>query len=216
MVYGDPKMRRYVSGPLLVAGLLFFAAMIGGYFVIVPPIAEWIRSWGVPGFVSDIGLFLLYATVWVVFSGAIFVTIVGSISAFLWDRLSLEVEERVRGVAVRKDPALPMVMLDSVVRILFAVVLSGMALFLGCITGGLAGVAAAGIIGLFDFTANAYIRRGVLFGEQRKRVLKARGWPAFAIGSGIVCSVPLLNVFSLPALVAGGTLMCLDAESGRS
>src|SRR5687768_8804287 len=105
MVYGDARMRRYISWPLFVAGVLFLAAMIGGFFVVVPPLAKWIGDWGVPGFLSDIATFLLYATVWLVFSGAIFVTLVGSISAFLWDRLSLEIEEKVRGIAVRRDPS---------------------------------------------------------------------------------------------------------------
>jgi uncharacterized protein involved in cysteine biosynthesis len=215
MVYGDPRMRRYVAVPLLVAGALFLVAMIGGYLLIVPMLAGWIKSWGMPDLLGDIAGFLVYATVWVVFAGAIFVSLVGAISPFLWDRLSLEVEEKVNGVAVRRDPSFPAVVMDSVMRIVLALVLSVIALLLGCVTGGLAGVAAAAFIGLFDFTANAYIRRGILFGEQRKRVLRARGWQGFAIGCGIISSVPILNVFSLPAMVAGGTLFCLDAEKGR-
>ena len=196
--------------PIAIGGALFIVAMIGGYLFIVPRLATWIAGWGVPSFISGMASFLLFATIWLVFSGAVFTALVGSVSPFLWDRLSLRIEEKVLGIPPDHTPSTIVVIGDGVARVVMSVVIAVVAVLLSCFTFGFIGILAAGLIGLFDFTAPAFLRRGMLLGDQARVMFRARGWSSYALGCGVISSIPIINVISLPALVAGGTLLCIE------
>jgi hypothetical protein len=86
--------------------------------------------------------------------------------------------------------------------IAFATILLGWLFF------GIVGVVLAGWLGLLDYTSNAFARRGILIDRQFSSVRKLPGWGGFLVSAGVVALFPFLNVLLLPALVAGGTILC--------
>ena len=72
----------------------------------------------------------------------------------------------------------------------------------------------ASLLSVLDATAPAFARRGVRLGLQIGRVRRLRGVVSFALVSGLIVLVPVLNVLALPILVAAGTILVADAEGG--
>ncbi|HTQ11030.1 MAG TPA: hypothetical protein VMI31_13225, partial [Fimbriimonadaceae bacterium] len=101
---------------------------------------------------------------------------------------------------------------DGVARGSFALAVTLLSLCCGWLFFGVPAVLFAGFLGLHDYTSAAYLRRGVTFPAQMSPVGKLEGRFSFAIAAGLLTLIPLVNVLMLPCLVAGGTLMVVDAE----
>jgi uncharacterized protein involved in cysteine biosynthesis len=74
------------------------------------------------------------------------------------------------------------------------------------------------LIGLLDYTAPAFLRRGLTLGPQWARLRHGfdRDTAAFALVAGLLSLVPLVGVLLLPGLVAGGTLLVLRRLPARA
>jgi len=213
MVASEPKLWPYVWKPMLWSLVIFLAVLISGGFVVVPWAESLAKSWGVAEFVGGAVGVVLYVVFWWFAAGIVYLGIAGLLSSVLWDRLSLEVEELVGSPPSGKGPGCLAAFLDTLYRLPFTVVIVFLSVVLGWACFGLVGVLLAGFLSLFDLTACAYFRRGVLFPGQWSRVFKAREWTGFALCCGVVSVIPFINVLLLPSMVAGGTLLCRDAES---
>jgi uncharacterized protein involved in cysteine biosynthesis len=75
----------------------------------------------------------------------------------------------------------------------------------------LASAVVAGVLGLVEFSAPAYARRGVLYPAQL-RVLRLRAALGFGVCTGLVSLLPLIFVLAMPAMVVGGTILCREGE----
>jgi uncharacterized protein involved in cysteine biosynthesis len=212
LIAGTPRLWRYIVQPLLVSALIFVAVVLLGYFLLVPPIASLIASWGVPLGASNFVGIVVYAIAWFFVAGIVFISLVTLTSSFLWDRLSLEVEEQVMGYAPNRTPPTPVVLLDSVKRMLMNLSLGLVSLCANVIP--VAGpVAVSGFVGTLDYTANAYLRRNVLLGSQMRMVYRNPDAASFHVLSGIVTLIPFVNLVLLPVMVAAGTIMVARGEA---
>jgi uncharacterized protein involved in cysteine biosynthesis len=213
LTWGDRRFRPYVWKPMLAAGLVFAAVVAGGYALIVPPMQAWLDglAWIPDALLPLVGI--VYVVGWVFLAGAVYLAIVGLVSSLLWERLSLEIERAEFGAAPVGGLGCGGSLTDALARLPFNALLALLAVLFGWALFGLAGVMAAGLIGLSDFTASAYARRGVRFPAQFGRARRLRGAVPFLLIAGLVSLVPLLNVFMLPALVAGGTILVAESDA---
>ncbi len=211
-VIEDRRLWPFVWKPMLWAAAIFAGAIVGGFVLFVPLIEGLLSRWDLlPQVGFGVGSILYAVAVWV-FGGVLYLSLSGVLSSLLWDRLSMEVERSVRGTASLQSVGCGGTLWDTVLRGAFSLFIAVGAFVFGCCTFGIAGIVLAGWLGLLDYTASAYIRRGVLFPAQFGRATSLKGWQGFALGSGIITLLPLVNILMLPALVAGGTLLYLDSE----
>lgn len=194
------------------AAAAYVALSILGFWLFVPGIETWLRALGVQRvFGASLGT-TVFVIAWVFLSGALFVGLAGWFSSLLWDRLSLEIE-KLEGVdASGKGPGCLVLTMDTVARLAFSGAVVLMGFVLGFFTFGIASILLCGWIGLLDFTACACLRRGIMLTGQVGKCSGLPGATGFAIAVGILSMFPLVNVVLLPGLVAGGTLLILDAE----
>ena len=148
----------------------------------------------------------------VVFGGAIYLALVGLISGFGFDRLSMEVEEREFGRAAGQPLGFVVGLGDGILRAVLAGFLGLVGLCLAATVVGPWLIASALI--LMDATAPALLRRGVGFGRQFGAARRLPGAASFALLSGLVILVPVLNVLALPILVAAGTILVTEETRG--
>lgn len=205
-------MRPFLWKPWMWSLVIFLAVLALGYVIWLPVAASLAERWGVASWLGATVGTLLYAVFWFFASGVVFLSLAGLLSSLLWDGLSIAVEKIVRGHAADQAPALAGQIWDTVIRLPFVTFIVLATLLLGWSCFGVTGVVLAGWLGLYDYTACAYLRRRVNFIGQFFRVFRNRSWFGFALLSGLVTLIPFLNVLFLPALVAGGTLLCMDAE----
>lgn len=207
-----PRLWRYIVQPLLVSALVFVLVVVAGYFLIVPPVGRLLTGWGLPANASSAVGFLAYVGVWFFIAGIVFIAIASFFSSILWDRLSIEVEELVVGSAIQRSPSNSVVLMDSAKRLLLTLCMAILALCATVVP--VVGPAlVAGFIGTLDYTANAYIRRNILLGGQRKLVFRVPGWTGFYLVAGIITLLPLVNLLMLPVMVTAGTIMVARAEA---
>jgi len=192
---------------MLVAAVVFVAVLVLGYLLITPRLSNLITSMGLPDWAAGPMGAALYGVLWLFLAGPVFVAIATTISSFAWESFSEEVES----LAGLSSPGVRIgrgrVILDSLGRMMFSLLIS-----LAALCGGPLAILLAGLVGLFEYTAPAYQRRGILFGEQRRRVLSSRDWIAFLLVSGLITIIPVVNILMLPSMVAAGTLLCAEAE----
>ncbi|MGV3618961.1 MAG: EI24 domain-containing protein [Fimbriimonas sp.] len=207
----NPRLWRYILLPLFYSTLVFIAVVLAGYFVIVPPLTRLLTGWGLRGDASSLIGTVAYAGVWFFVAGIVFIAIASFLSSLLWDRLSVEIEELVTGTAVQRTPPTPVVLMDSFKRMILTLIMAVVALCANVVP--FVGPAlVAGFVGTLDYTANAYIRRNVLLGQQRGLVFRLPGWFGFYVVAGIVTLLPVVNLLMLPVMVAAGTIMVARAE----
>jgi uncharacterized protein involved in cysteine biosynthesis len=205
------QLWRYIIQPLLISAGVFVLVVLGGYFLIVPPLTGFLASRGLDANISSVAGFLVYAIVWFFIAGIVFIAIASFLSSLLWDRLSTEVEELVTGTSVQRTPPTPVVLTDAFTRLLLTLSMAVLALCANVIP--VVGPAAiAGFVGTLDYTANAYIRRNILLGQQRGLVFRLPGWPGFYLIAGIITLIPVVNLFMLPVMVTAGTIMVARGE----
>ena len=150
----------------------------------------------------------------VALGGAIYLALVGLISGFGFERLSMEVEEREFGRAVGQPLGFAAGLGDGVCRALLAGVLGLVGL---CLSFTVVGPwLAASVLILMDATAPSLLRRGVGFGRQFGAARRISGALAFAAVAGAVVLIPVVNLLALPVLVAAGTILVAEADRGAS
>ncbi|MBC8064744.1 MAG: EI24 domain-containing protein [Chlorobia bacterium] len=214
MVFMDRRYWRYILVPWMWSTLIFLAVVVIGYFALVPWIQGALEARlgtesGLSGIAKTL-VSLTYVVVWFFLAGFVFLLITSITSSFLWDELSQRVEEQITGQPGRKS-TLPTgrIVSDSVSRGLFAIFIAILSLFCGWVIPFIAPVILAGWLGVLDYTSPAFLRYDRTVGQQWPVATKMKGWFGFQVASGLLSLLPFVNVFMLPALVAGGTSMAV-------
>ncbi len=215
LVLADRRLWPYVWLPFVLAAALYLALLFGGYILFVPRLESLLSYIGIDSIAGFAMAAALYAVVWALLSGLIFLSLAGLLSSLLWDRLSTKVEALNGGKLSDARVGCLRLAADTILRAIFAVFMTLAAFLGGIVTFGAVAILFAAMLGLCDYTAPAMLRRGVTFPDQAGRVLQLRGWLGFAIVSGVLTLVPFVNVLAMPGLVAGGTLMVLESEARR-
>lgn len=147
----------------------------------------------------------------IVLGGGIYLALVALIAGFGFDSLSREVEEREFGHAVGQPLGCAAGIGDSIARVILAGVLGLVGLCFGWTF--VVPLLLAAILCLMDFTAPSLLRRGVSFGRQFGVARRLPGALPFALVSGVLLLIPIVNVLSLPILVAAGTILVAGAQT---
>lgn len=215
LVYGSPRLWKYIITPMLLGLLVLIAVGVASYWLIVPRIDTAITSRfsGSTANLLELLASLLFIVLFILTSGFLYLTIVSFLSSMLWENLSFEVEKQSTGREVSSKFSNRELLGDAIVRGLFALSFGLLSLCCGWPLAGIPGILIAGWIGLHDYTAAAYTRRGLLFSGQRERLRFLPVRFQFIVVGGLLTLLPFINVLMLPALVAGGTLMVIDSEA---
>jgi uncharacterized protein involved in cysteine biosynthesis len=98
---------------------------------------------------------------------------------------------------------------DTLLRLLLNTTLGLIAFGLGFAVGPFAGVAAAALIGLLDYTSPAFLRRGKTLGPQARQLFTKPDLPvlSFGIVAGLLSLIPVVGLLLAPGLIVGGTLL---------
>lgn len=207
LVFGNRRYWPFVAKPMLASTVIFFAIIVVGYTLLVPWGSARLEHLGLNGPISEATVRIAYLVLWWFLAGIVFVTMAGLLSSVLWDRLS---EREVDPTPPNLSTNFKEWLLDALPRTGFAcLIFCGTTCFFWLLP---VGIVLASWLCLYDYTASAYLRRGVSFPRQVTRVMKSKGWPTFALTCGALTLLPFINVLLLPALVAGGTLMVAEAE----
>lgn len=199
---------------MLLGVLVLIAAMVGSYLLIVPRVDAAINAQlngGIAAFLNVLAS-LLFFVLFFLSSGFLYLTIVSFLSSMLWEKLSFEVEKERTGreVALKHTPSSAIA--DGLLRGFFALGFALVSMCCGWPLAGIPGVLLAGYVGLHDYTASAFSRRGMLLMDQRQHLRQLPSKGSFVVGAGLLTLFPFVNVLALPALVAAGTLMVIDSE----
>jgi uncharacterized protein involved in cysteine biosynthesis len=160
--------------------------------------------------IGGIAVFLL----WLVAANFFIIAITSLFSGLLWGRLSQTAEKEIFGDAPdTRLGCLPQVK-DTLLRLIQAFVFV-VAVILFAWLGPIAGAVASGILGVIEFSAPAYARRGFLYPAQL-RVWKLPSAYGFGLGAGLLSLLPFAFVLTMPALVVGGTIMCREGEANQT
>lgn len=217
IVFGDRRFLRYMIVPWLWSTLIFAAVVVVGYFALVP----WLQGMLTPpqgdgpwylGPLRGLVAFA-YLAIWFFIAGFVFLTITSLTSSFLWEKLSAAVEEHLTGA---RAPLCTLpgraLFWDAMLRGSFAIVMAIFSLFCGWFVPVLGPVILAGWVGLLDYTGPAFLRYNRAVGQQWPVATKMKGWFSFQLVAGALTLLPVVNVFVLPVLVAGGTVMAVRSK----
>lgn len=213
LVYGERRLRPYVWGPMAFAAGLFVLITILAYFWLTPWVQEWLGRVGIDRAYGALIGGVAFFIVWWLLSMTLYLGLAGILSSFLWERLSVEIE-RMEGALTAEPSKVGCggTAYDTILRTGLSLLIAVLTLATGWLCFGVVGIFLAGFLGLLDYSSCAFARRGVLVDRQWSAVRRCPGWKGFLIGSGFVALFPFVNVLMLPALVAGGTLLCLKGE----
>lgn len=214
MVWSDRELRPYIFRPLLRAIPILLGLLILTFFV-MQPVAGMIL--GLLGLVQWLGTALagvLTVALWWVLLGPVFFTIAIFISAFSWESLSRKVEEKAfphipapsNSLRFKESMADNMRRLPRTIGVTLLCALTG-PFFFGAIAAAIAGWQSQ-----YDFTAPAFARRGILWPMQRTHTKQLPERAQLFLAAAVCSWVPILNLFSLPALVAAGSIMVAKQE----
>lgn len=207
LVAQDQRLRKHIWTPALQSSALLFVLIIFSFFIL-QPIAGWLTGMAGLAWLAGTAAGLLTFVLWWVLLGPVFFTIAMFLSSMSWDKLSLEVERRIRADEVPNHQltfrTTTKEMIARLPRTIFVAVGCGLLSF---VLFGIPSALLAGWQGSIDFTCPAFIRRNIRWPEQMKWVARMKERNGFAIGSAVLAYFPLINLLFLPALVAGGTMM---------
>lgn len=213
LVYGHKRFWPYVWKPLMLSILIFIAIFAIGYATIVPWVTSAASRFGLNDTVGG-GIFrILYLVIWFFIAGGLYSTLAITLSAFTWEKLSHQIESHLYGDSPFMKHHIAKVMVDSSVRMIhaFCVLCTGAILsFVPFLN-----IAFMAWLSMHDFTAPAYLRRGIFFMHQTSKIVRCKGWIWFALTCGVIMIIPVLNLFVLPALVAGGTLLVAQSDGKK-
>ncbi len=208
LVLRDRTLWPFIWKPLLWTLVAFLFVVVAGWFILVPWVTSLVQSWGFAGSVGIVGGSALYIVLWFFVSGPVFLALAGLLSSLLWDRLGSEVEIREFGRSATEQISRLELVSDTIFRGLFSVFVAVCTLAFGWMCFGIFAVVLAAWLGLLDYSAGAFIRRGVIYPTQNISVWSCPGWFSFSLISGLITLIPFVNVMLVPVLVAGGTLLC--------
>lgn len=212
VLVSKPKLWGYVWKPLALSFIVYVAIFAAGAWYLVPHFGQYAPAGWMRVF-ADVAGGIALAVFWIFVANFVFIALSALFSSFMWESLSRNAEMELYGSAPEKHVGCLMQISDGIVRILFAAMIIGIALLLGWL-GIVIGVLAVGIICLFDFSAAAYLRRGISFPTQF-RAIKAPAAPGFILCCGLLSLLPLIFIVSLPAMVIGGTILCKESEDPK-
>ncbi|MBV6490346.1 MAG: EI24 domain-containing protein [Fimbriimonadaceae bacterium] len=212
IVLRNERLRRASVVPVVSASVVYVVLFLAGWIYFTPVFASLAEGWGVPQLTSQTLGMASFVIAWWFLSGLLFVSLAGAFSSLVWDAISQDTER-----AVGIDPPNPRLGFralawDFLLRVLFSLAVGIGAVIFGWCTMGIAGIALTGWAGLYNYTAPASMRRGILFPRQFSEAHSWNGWFGFALLSGIVALFPLVNVLLFPVFVAGGTLLAVQSE----
>lgn len=197
--------------PLMWAFAVYVGAGVLAWVLLVPRLVDWIGARGVGVRVTGVLGSILLAVLWIFLFSYALLLLIGLFSSLLWDGLSEEVERLAGGAPEPVRLTFGARALDSLARLVLALVVGVLALGLSLFLGPIAGWLAAGVLALLDCTAPAFLRRGRALPAQLGRVIGWRGLPFVCI-AGLLSLIPVANVLLLPGMVAGGTLLTRRLE----
>lgn len=213
MVFGDRRLRRYLTRPLLWTIFIYFAISFTASYLAAGPIAglldrlEFIPDTWTP-WIARIVFFIG----WSFIGGPIFFGLNGTLSSILWEELSLHAEEDVYGSAPRGKTNFSTAWGDTFKRLPITIAVAILSFFLGIFGIGWASAWPVGWLCLYDFTASAYARRGVYYPRQKFFAKQIKKRFSFAMSCGVISLFPLINLFLLPGCIVGATLLVRDDE----
>lgn len=205
-----PRLRRLALWPLGVTLVLYIGLTVFGASFAIDFLMK-----NLPvdrGSIGESLLRLIAWGVWFLLSPLLFTTIVSVFYGILFETLSRAVEETVApGEAIPNHrPGILSQIQDTAGRLAFNGIITLIALALSIFLplGPVPWVLASGIMGILDFSASAFQRRGLLLGGQFRTLFPgAKGTLPFIIVAGLFIMLPIIGVFFLPGLAAGATLL---------
>lgn len=192
---------------MAAAALIYIAAIALCFWLIVPFGERFLQDRGLPAVFATYGFWFIA----ILASSMIYIAVAGILSSLLWEKLSFEVEELTNPNPPNIRTGCMTSISDTIGRTVFTAGIGILGLVLGCFLPLLA-VPFVGLLGLHDYTACAFLRRGKPFAKQIGEAFRCRQAFTFTILSGILTLFPLLNLLLLPALVAAGTLMVVESR----
>ena len=213
-----PRLRSLALWPLAVTLVLYMALTIFGASFAIDFLMK-----NLPIDRGGIGESLLRVIAWIVWfllSPLLFTTIVSVFYGILFEALSRAVEETVAPGEVIPNyrPGILEQMRDTAGRLVFNGLVALTVLVIAAFVpfGPALWVLASGLMGLLDFSASAFQRRGILFGSQFRALFpRAKGTLPFVVVAGLFVMLPIIGVFFLPGLVAGATLLTRRVMTSR-
>lgn len=201
-----PELWAYVWKPWALAVGIMVAVVGVATLLFMPWIKSMIPYWPLPDWLEQGMAFVAFLTLWLLVLGPVYVSLTVTVSSMMWDGLGRHVEELEFGVVANRGPKFWPAMADTAYRIVFAFALMALGFCISWVIPVVVPAFIAAYLGLHDYTGGALGRRGVMFGRQRKLVWNLNGAAGFAITTGIISVVPILNIAAMPILVAAGTL----------
>lgn len=127
----------------------------------------------------------------------------------VFEPLSNAVEKQLGSEPTTAPLPLKTTLKDTLQRLLLNGCLGLLSFGLGFVLGPIAGFLSAALIGLLDYTAPAYLRRGKTLGRQAHHLFTKPDLYtlSFATVAGLLSLIPFIGLFLAPGLVVGGTLL---------
>ena len=207
-----PQLWPAAAAPLILASIAYLVTLFSGFWTVVPRMKEFAAQLGAPDALGWVTSTSLFALLWALVSGPLFLVAFCTVAVFAWDKLSKGVETAVNGTAPGGKLSFGQLIGDISLRVGFAVMAGVTIVVLGFLGLGYVGAVIAGWMMLYDLTAATYARRGLTALGQAGRVHKCRGWVGFWLSGAVVSLVPGINVLLLPVFVTGATLMVVESE----
>jgi uncharacterized protein involved in cysteine biosynthesis len=218
LILRTPRLWPLCLGPLVGIVVLYVLLGAVGGVILVPRLEDWLASLPNSG-AFLIAIELLAILLWLLLFPFLFVLLGGVLFGLIFEPLSRATEEIALGKKVEdRIPPLTNGQLfgDAVARLALNGFLGLSAFLLGFALGPIPGVIAAALIGLLDYTASAYLRRGITLKSQSRQLFLQRPNGAvfsFGLVAGLLSLLPIVGVLLMPGLVVGGTLLVLRRES---
>ncbi|MFF2272276.1 EI24 domain-containing protein [Agromyces sp. NPDC058136] len=208
--------------PAAIVFLLVVAALVGLGFGL-PSFTDWLTPWASgwpdpwPGLVRGaIGAVILAAAV--VLAAVTFTAVTLAVGDPFYEQIWHAVETELGGEVPEHGPGFWRAVGDSLVLIgtgaliAIGVALAGLVPLVGAFVGPVLGVVLSGRLLAAELTSRAFAARGV-HGDARRRMLRGRRASLFGFGvaTQLCFMVPLGAVISMPAAVAGSTMLARAA-----
>lgn len=204
------ELWKYIWIPMSLAAIVYIGVLALGWFALPSLVDRFLPDGSLKTWLENASRGLI-AAAWLFLAGPVYLFFSGIFSSLMWDRLSERVEIICFGHAPQVRVGCIQLISDSIARILFAVMVLGLMLLFSW-AGILVAIIGAGLLSLFDFSACAFIRRGVTFPSQIGPSLRLPGTFAFTLLCGALSLLPFVFVLLLPGMVAGGTILCAEGS----
>ncbi|MCE9560288.1 MAG: hypothetical protein K8R88_15230 [Armatimonadetes bacterium] len=208
----DKRFRQFFWKPLIWSIVAFMAIMIPLRIYLPPWIQGQFAEFGIstgPDWVWRLGINILLFLI----SGTVFYGLNGILSSFVWEELSLFAEQTLFGSAPNQKVSFATNLKDTFARLPASVGLSILAVLLSFTPMGIGSIWPNGRLCILDFSAPAFLRRGIHFKEQKALIAKNPRALEFLLSAGVVTLFPFLNLLCLPGLVIASTIFVRESEA---